>query len=228
MKRKLAGHGAMAKAAACRFLSTAEIARCLTACDSVRTRTLFTLGLVAGFRISGLLSVTVGDARTALETGYLHLSAAGGKGRARAHKIALNRDGLFAIGAQVDSLGALGEPDRMALDAPLFQSRKRETNGKPGCLRRAQATRDLKEVFAAAGIAGMMTPGLTGSHVLRKTWTMRTKASLEAAGLGSIDALEALRVLGGWKWISSVQAYLPTNEKLESIMLAGSALPVAG
>lgn len=222
MKRNTAGNGAMAKAAACRALTDAEIERVLAATETVRERLLFTLGLMSGFRLCSLLSLTIGDARTALETGRLHLSSAGGKGKARAHSVALTRDGLSAIGAQVDSLVSLGEDDRLASDAPLFQSRKRAKDGKPGCIQRAQGYRDLKELFERAKVAGLETPGLVASHVMRKTWTHKTHDGLQAAakeGKLRLDPLEALRRLGGWKYLQSVSAYLPSDDGLDAVML---------
>jgi len=200
--------------AACRPLTTTEIAATTAALatgpDSTRDVALFSLGCASAFRVSGLLALTVGDAREALRGGVLYLRRAGCKGHHAGHAVPLRDDARPAIERLLARRAIDGATDP---EAPLFAGR----NGD--ALSRSQASRVLRAAFAKADLDGAAVPGLLATHSMRKTAAVRIHA---AAKDRNLDALETTRRLLGHKYLDSTRAYLPADDfdTLTAVMAA--------
>ena len=153
----------------CRPLSNVEVDRVLAALagpTAARDRALFVLGLKAGFRISELLSLRVGDivqsGRIAVRVSVRRRHV---KGRAEGRTVLLHPAAQAALAAWVLELGQRGG---VAPGTWLFQSRK----GSNRAISRGQAWRILRRAFAAAGVAGTLAMSKGGRLVCEMSVTL--------------------------------------------------------
>ncbi len=136
---------------------------------SPRDRCLITAQWFTGFRISEILSLTVGSllrgGEIVSKIGIAPRNLKGGYGRTRWIPVLpeLHR-ALFSY------LGWLRQRFELTADMPLFISREGDESGNLRPLTRESARRIMHEAFAAAGIEN---DGRLGTHTLRKTWARK-------------------------------------------------------
>jgi integrase len=168
-----------------------------------RDRALFLLGVKSGFRISELLSLTVGDVwqhgqfldRVAVQRKHM-------KGKHQGRSVILHPAAKTALAAWLMDRQRLGE---MTPDMPLFPSRK----GVNRPLQRGQAHHILQEAYATNGLTGMI-----GCHGMRKTFGQKVYA---ATG----HDLRATQHAMGHKSPASTAAYLAVDEQaIDAVILA--------
>ncbi len=134
-----------------------------------RDRCLITAQWFTGFRISEILSLTVGsvlrNGEIVSKIGIAPRNMKGGYGRTRWIPVLpeLHR-ALFSY------LGSLRQRFELRPDMPLFISREGDESGNLRPLTRESARRIMHEAFAAAGIEN---DGRLGTHTLRKTWARK-------------------------------------------------------
>src|SRR5262245_52106406 len=155
----------------CRPLTEAEVAlvaKSFSGTFAKRNKALFVVGHRTGFRISELLSLTVGDA---LQHGKIvdHLTVQrrhmkGGKaGKTSSRTVVLHPETRAALSLWLDGLTKMlkGALDPMT---PVFCSRVKDpTTGLKRAISREQAWRILKEAFTSNELQGKL-----GMHVMRK------------------------------------------------------------
>ena len=163
----------------------------LNATKKLREKTLLTLGFCTGYRISEILSLTLGDVVT---DGHLHshitVKACHSKTR-QGRSVALNPAARMALAELVENMAGLPS------DTPLFLSRK-TANGKAKAISRQQAHNVLKKQFAAVGEYGNVS-----THSLRKTFAAQI---YQATG-----KIELVQLALGHKSITSTMSYLSFN-----------------
>lgn len=131
-----------------------------------RDRCLITAQWFTGFRISEILSLTVGSVLRSGEIvskmGIAPRNMKGGYGRTRRIPVLpeLHR-ALFSY------LGWLRQRFELTADMPLFISREGDQSGNLRPLTRESARRIMHGAYAAAAI---QNDGRLGTHTLRKTW----------------------------------------------------------
>jgi integrase/recombinase XerD len=174
-------------------LTRAEVKSLLKVTKSVREKTLLTLGFSTGYRISSILSLTVGDVST---NGVVHshvtVQAKNTKTKT-GHTVLLNSDAKKALQALLAVIGIDSK-------TPLFLSQKRTINGALKAISRIQAHRILKELFAQIGLLGSSY----STHSMRKTLA---KYIYDATG-GKIEKVAAVL---GHKSLNSTLSYLSFN-----------------
>ena len=174
-------------------LTRAEVKSLLKVTKSVREKTLLTLGFSTGYRISSILSLTVGDVST---NGVVHshvtVQAKNTKTKT-GHTVLLNSDAKKALQALLAVIGIDSK-------TPLFLSQKRTVNGALKAISRIQAHRILKELFAQIGLLGSSY----STHSMRKTLA---KYIYDATG-GKIEKVAAVL---GHKSLNSTLSYLSFN-----------------
>jgi integrase len=160
-----------------------------------RDQALFLLGVKSGFRISELLSLTVGDVwqhgqfveRVAVQRRYM-------KGKVQSRSVPLHSEAKGALAAWLMEMNRQGD---VSPDTYLFPSRK----GLNRPLRPGQARHILRQAYAACGLTGPLS-----SHTLRKTFGQRF---YEKSGR---DLLKTQRAMGH-KSPASTIAYLNLDER---------------
>ncbi len=149
----------------CRPLTDAEIERVLGAfagATAARDRALFLLGPKAGFRVSEILSLRLGDVLQASRiAARVTVARRHVKNRTAGRTVLLHPVAKAALAVWVFELRQRGG---VAPDTWLFRSRK----GPNGAISRGLAWRILRRAFAAAGVAGNL-----GTHTMRKTFADR-------------------------------------------------------
>jgi integrase len=190
----------------CRALSDEEIVR---VCQSfggayaARNKALFLLGVKTGFRISELLSLTVGDVwqhgqfveRVAVRRQHM-------KGKTQGRSVVLHAEAKAALAVWLMEMHRTGPVNA---DTPLFHSRK----GSNRPLRRGQAGHILRQAYEANAFTGMI-----GCHGMRKTFGQKVYA---ATGRD----LRATQHAMGHKSPASTAAYLAVDEQaIDAIILA--------
>jgi len=196
----------------CRPLTDAEVARVLATFSGPyagRDRALFTLGVLTGFRISELLSLTVGDVRD-LDGGVARrvtVARRNMKGRRESRTMPLHARARQALAGWLGELARLGGSDPAT---PLFAGRKGHHQLRP--ITRVHAGRVLNAAFAAAGLPHR------GSHTLRKTFARNVHRA------DNRDLLTTQRLLGH-KSVNSTVQYLESmpSEELEDLV---TGLPI--
>jgi integrase len=190
----------------CRALTDSEVAlvsQSFGGTYATRDRALFVLGVKSGFRISELLSLTVGDVwqhgqfldRVAVRRRHM-------KGKHQGRSVPLHPAAKAALAAWLMDLQAMGE---IAPDTPLFPSRK----GVSRPLQRQQAHHILQEAYQTNGLTGMI-----GCHGMRKTFGQKVYA---ATG----HDLRATQHAMGHKSPASTAAYLAVDEQaVDAVILA--------
>lgn len=168
----------------CRPLNREE-RRAVLAHATPREAALLAIGFCTGFRISELLSLTVGAVIDPNGRPLARVSVQAGNTKTKVGRtVVLNADAQKAAARWTKGR------DRTE---PLFPSRK---GGGKRAIGRIQAWRLLKEVFALAGVYGQ-----TGTHSLRKTFAAECYRLLNGA-------IEKVRVALGHKSITSTICYL--------------------
>jgi site-specific recombinase XerD len=157
---------------------------------AARDRALFVLGVKTGFRISELLSLTVGDvsqqghivARVTVQRRHM-------KGKGQGRSVPLHPEAQTAIQAWLTEVATAGAvlPARY-----LFASRK----GINRPISREQAWHILKDAYTSNGLGGAL-----GTHSMRKTFANRMYAKL------GHDLVKTQRAMGH-KNINSTVSYL--------------------
>jgi integrase len=178
----------------CRPLTDQEVAQVL-GCLKVRDKALFTLGIRAGFRISELLSIRVGDViQNGSVVDRVTVQRRNMKGKKASRNVILHPEAKAALILQINNLKAAGfiEPHTF-----LFLSRQGEN--KP--LSRFQAWAILKQVYASLGMGGKL-----GTHAMRKTFAKRMHAIVKN------DLIRTQQLMGHTD-IKSTMKYLSFNEE---------------
>jgi len=177
----------------CRPLTDAEIQGCLAVLSKgshpERDTALFHLGLRTGFRISEILSLTVGDVYQNVQiVDEVYVARRNMKKKREGRRIKLHEEARSAISALVSSLEVFYPA------SPLFQSQK------GGALNRKSAWLMLRKAYAAAGLNGKL-----GTHSMRKTFAKRIYEKLGKDLLKTQKALDHASV-------TSTAAYLSFNQ----------------
>jgi integrase len=178
-------------------LNRSEVKSLLKVTKSVREKTLLTVGFSTAFRISSILSLTIGDVSTG---GIVHkriTMAAKNTKTKTGHTVLLNSDAIRALESLLDSLKAKGLTDK---STPLFLSQKKELNGALKAISRIQAHRIIKDLFEKIGLLGKSY----SSHCWRKTMA---KYIYDITG-GKIEKVAAVL---GHASLNSTLAYLSFN-----------------
>jgi integrase len=190
----------------CRALTDAEVAvvsQSFGGTYAARDRALFLLGVKSGFRISELLSLTVGDVwqhgqfvdRVAVKRQHM-------KGKIQGRSVILHPAAKAALAPWLMELQRLGlcTPDGM-----LFPSRK----GVNRPLHRGQAWHILQQAYETNALTGMI-----GCHGMRKTFGQKV---YEKTGRD----LRATQHAMGHKSPASTAAYLAVDEQaVDAVILA--------
>ncbi len=186
----------------CRPLSDPEVAAVLNALNTgpfkLRNRALFLLGLRSGFRISELLSLTLGDVyRNGTFVNHVSVERSRMKGKLEGRTVALHPEAKEAIRIWVESKFH-GSP----VTTPLFLSRK----GNPMDRRSAWAL--LKKAFAVCGLSGKLS-----CHTMRKTFAKRIHE------LGGRDLMKTQKALGHRSPASTVSYLSVDQEEIDDLIL---------
>lgn len=175
-----------------RPLSRLAVKAVLKATDSIRHKTLLTLGFCTGYRISELLSLKVSDICTN-GTIHSHVTVKASLTKTKTGRsVLLNSDAKKALATLVDWLKSKGLTDTTT---PLFLSQKRTTNGALKAISRQQAHDILKSLFAKIGEFGNVS-----THTLRKTFAARVWEATKQ--------LPLVQIALGHKSINSTVSYL--------------------
>jgi site-specific recombinase XerD len=190
----------------CRALSDQEVAlvgKSFGGTYAARDKTLFVLRVKSGFRISELLSLTVGDVwqhgqfveRVAVQRKHM-------KGKHQGRSVPLHAEAKAALAPWLMQLHHLGEVTAATV---LFPSRK----GVNRPLRRGQAWQILKQAYEANELTGQ-----TGTHTMRKTFATKV---YEKTG----HDLRATQHALGHQSPASTAAYLAVDEAaVDAVILA--------
>ena len=190
----------------CRALTDDEVAlvsKSFSGTYAARDKALFVLGVKSGFRISELLSLTVGNVwqhgqfveRVAVQRRHM-------KGKTQGRSVILHPE---AKGALARWLMTLQRGGTVTPDTCLFPSRK----GHNRPLRRGQAWYILCQAYEANGLTGMI-----GCHGMRKTFGQKV---YEKTGRD----LRATQYAMGHKSPASTAAYLAVDEQaIDAVILA--------
>jgi site-specific recombinase XerD len=175
-----------------RPLSRENVKALLKSTDSIRHKTLLTIGFCTGYRISELLSLTVANIST---DGQIHshvtVKAAHTKTKTT-RSVMLNSDAKKALTLLLEWLKSKGLNDATT---PLFLSQKRTVNGSLKAISRQQAHDILKALFAKIGEFGNVS-----THTLRKTFAARIWEATKQ--------LPLVQIALGHKSINSTVSYL--------------------
>lgn len=166
-----------------------------------RDRTLITTQWLTGFRISEVLSLTIGsvvrNGEIVSKIGVAPRNMKGGYGRTRWVPV------LPELRRALESyIGWLRMRYELKPDLPLFLSRQDNADGTARALTRETARVILLRAFARAGIED---DGRLGTHTLRKTWARNV---YENSG----HDIVLLRAAMNHSDVSVTQRYLEVNE----------------
>lgn len=190
----------------CRPLTEAEVtlvAQSFGGTYATRDKALFVLGIKSGFRISELLSLTIGDvyqhgqvvARVTVKRAHM-------KRKVEGRTMLLHPEAQTAIQAWLSELATAGAllPSRY-----LFASRK----GVNRPISREQAWHILKEAYATNGLSGAL-----GTHSMRKTFANNVYAKL------GHDLVKTQRAMGHKNINSSVSYLSFCEDDIDQAILA--------
>ena len=150
--------------AGCRALTDNEVTLVMAQLKGIRDKTLFTLGLKTGLRISSLLSLKVEDVYQDGKTLHrVKVQRRNTKGKVSSVELILHPEAKALI---VELCKYMNPQDY------LFTSR----NGSNKALSRHGAHKLMKEAFARAGIVG--SAGQLGTHVMRKSFASKVHKAL--------------------------------------------------
>jgi len=175
-----------------------------------RDRTLITTQWMTGFRISEVLSLTVGsvlrNGDIVSKIGVAPRNMKGGYGRTRWVPV------LPELRRALESyIGWLRMRYELKSDLPLFLSRQDNADGTARALTRETARVILLRAFARAGIED---DGRLGTHTLRKTWARNV---YENSGHDII----LLRAAMNHSDVSVTQRYLEVDERELEMAIRG-------
>ena len=190
----------------CRPLQDAEIKAVLESFsgdNAARDRALFLLGVRSGFRISEILSLTVGDLlqggrmveRVAVRRCHM-------KKRIEGRAVLLHPEARAALELWLAELAAAGHS---APETYAFRSRK----GENAPIGRIQAWRVLNSHYAELGLTGKL-----GTHSMRKTFANKVYERL------GHDLVRTQRALGHLNINSTVQYLSFREEDIDAAILA--------
>lgn len=190
-------------------LEIAQLARFFRSRHGGRDLAFFMVGVTTGFRVSELLSLTVGDVangepdrlRKWVQVPRQHM-----KGQREGRRMPLHPQARSALAAWVAELRRRGHG---TAETPLFVSRKRRPDGALRPISTAQAGRIMQEGCRAIGHEG---PG--GTHSMRKTIAVKTYRATGG------DYRKVQQVLGHQS-VSSTEHYLPPILEDEMEQLVG-------
>jgi integrase len=189
----------------CRPLTDEEvklISQSFSGTFAKRNKALFVVGVRSGFRISELLSLTVGDVQ---QHGKIvdHVTVARRhmKKKTEGRTVPLHPEARAALSVWLEVLQRMLKGN-LDPQTPVFCSRVRqEKTGLRRPISREQAWRILKEAFEANELTGKL-----GTHAMRKTFANRMYDKL------GHDLVKTQRALGH-KNINSTVAYLSFREE---------------
>jgi site-specific recombinase XerD len=190
----------------CRALSEAElvqVTQAFTGPDALRNKALFVVGHRTGFRISELLSLTVGDVwQQGQVVTHVTVRRRQMKRHLAGRVVRLHPEAQEAIRAWLThwQRGKTLHPSQV-----LFPSRK----GTNRPITREHANACLQQAFRACGLTGPL-----GTHSMRKTFALRFYR--QSGG----NLLKLQRALGH-KWVSTTQQYIDINDaEIDAVILA--------
>ena len=128
---------------------------------ATRNKALFILGVRAGFRISELLSLRVGDIYRHGKVGdRISVHRRNMKGKTQGRTVLLHPEARAALSVWLEAL----QRRRGALDPelPVFHSRTKGADGMPRPISRVQAWRLLQQAYIAHGLTGSSAPTRCG------------------------------------------------------------------
>lgn len=161
--------------------------------NSYRTRALFILGCKSGFRISEMLSLTVGDVwQKGKMVARVTVRRSSMKGKNESRTILLHPEASEALQWLIEENKLFDKPKSF-----IFLSQK--GGNKP--ISRIQAFRDLAKVFEVIGLEGKL-----GTHCMRKTFANKMYDRL---GHDLIKLQKAM----GHKNVNSTAQYLSFREE---------------
>lgn len=183
-----------------RPLTRENVKAVLKAAVSIREKTLLTIGFCTGYRISELLSLTVGDVSTGGAI-HSHVTVKASNTKTKTGRsVLLNSDAKKALQALLAVIGTDSA-------TPLFISRKRSITGALKAINRQQAHEILKGLFAMINEFGNVS-----THTLRKTFAARI---YEQTG-----KLELVQIALGHKSINSTISYLAfSNDDVDNAIM---------
>jgi site-specific recombinase XerD len=175
-----------------RPLSRENVKALLKSTDSIRHKTLLTIGFCTGYRISELLSLKISDVSTG-GTIHSHVTVKAAHTKTKTTRsVMLNSDARKALTLLLEWLKSKGLTDATT---PLFLSQKRTVNGSLKAISRQQAHDILKTLFAKIGEFGNVS-----THTLRKTFAARIWEATKQ--------LPLVQIALGHKSINSTVSYL--------------------
>ena len=179
-----------------RALSKDEHLKLKESFASLRNKCLYILGKNTGFRISELLSITIGQV---YKKDFVKVARKNVKGQSESREVILNKEAKEAISEYLNSLESLN------MNGPLFVSR----NGSGmKSLSRIMAHKVFKQAFEQAGLTGSLS-----THSCRKSYAMKIYEASQH------DLIMTSRALGHKRLATTIN-YLPVNQdKLNSIIL---------
>jgi integrase len=185
----------------CKPLSEQEISEATKAFSgpfAARDRALFILGCNIGYRISELLSLTVGDVfKFGKVLDMVTVSKKSIKEKKEGRTMPINAKAKAALLPWLKQLEKVG---RLESCTPLFLSKKAGPNGAPKAISRVQAWRVLNITYAACEITGQ-----TGTHVMRKSFADRAYQKFKG------DIAKIAKALGH-RNVNSTMNYLSFRE----------------
>lgn len=159
-----------------------------------RDRALFLLGVRAGFRISELLSITIGDVfQNGNFVRQIAVARRNMKGKKAGRTVPLHPEAREFLEIWVRELAAAGHS---APETFLFRSRE----GGNRALNRRTAWYLLTRAYAACGLTGKL-----GTHGMRKTFAKRVHQKLGR------DLMKTQKALGHAR-VTSTVSYLSFDE----------------
>ncbi len=177
-----------------RPLTDAEVQTVLGGLHATRDRALFLLGLRTGFRISELLSLTLGDVvQNGRFVDQISVARRNMKKKTAGRTVVLHPEARTALEELVRELQA---EKQTGPETFLFLSREGENHP----MNRRTAWSMLRAAYAAAGLTGRL-----GTHAMRKTFAKRIYKAL------GNDLLKTQKAMGHAS-ITSTVAYLSVDE----------------
>lgn len=172
---------------------------------ATRNKALFILGVRSGFRISEMLSLTVGDVfQHGKVVDHVTVARKQMKKKTEGRGVPLHPEARAAISVWLDVLARqLKLPQAKDLDpaCPVFCGRVREGDGNRRAVARETAWRILEEAVGANELTGKI-----GTHRMRKTFASRMYDTL---GKDLVKVQHAM----GHRNINSTVSYLSFREE---------------
>lgn len=179
-----------------------ELTRIFAALSTARDRLLFAMGVMCGFRVSEMLSLTVADVvkarRVCSHVTVLRRDMKQVGESTTSRTMEMNRDVQRCVLAQVRDLHRAGfwEPGTF-----LFRSRQ----GGNRAISRGRALQIVHDAAERVGLSGQI-----GTHSMRKTFANNTYSFMlaQVAAGKPVDALRETAKAGGWKSVETLENYL--------------------